>query len=118
MSVETIGNLQQILNNHQARKWSKTSEVGDKLPLNFPAGELSFTEDKKSFLQMLGDSLANVNSLQLQADEPMQRLATGESKNIHETMLAVERAEIAFKTMNQVRMKVLDAYKQIMNMQI
>jgi flagellar hook-basal body complex protein FliE len=48
----------------------------------------------------------------------MQKIASGESKNLHETLLAVERAEIAFKTMNQVRSKVLEAYKEIMRTQI
>lgn len=122
MSVETIGNLQHILNNHQSRSWTKAAEIltpDVKEAFNFPTGALSFTDDnKKSFFEMLSDSLANVNNLQVQADEAVQRLATGQTKNIHETMLAVERAEIAFKTMNQVRTKVLDAYKQIMNMQI
>ena len=33
-------------------------------------------------------------------------------------MLAVEKADIAFKTMNQVRTKVIDAYKEIMRMQV
>jgi flagellar hook-basal body complex protein FliE len=33
-------------------------------------------------------------------------------------LLAVERAEIAFKTMNQIRGKVIDAYKEIMKMQV
>jgi flagellar hook-basal body complex protein FliE len=48
----------------------------------------------------------------------VQKLASGESKNLHETLLAVERAEIAFKTMNQIRGKVIDAYKEIMKMQV
>ena len=45
-------------------------------------------------------------------------LVSGKSKNIHETMLAVEKAEIAFKTMNQIRTKVIDAYKEVMRMQV
>lgn len=118
MSVESVGTLQQILMNHQSRDWSSPSAVSNQATFRLPNDTLSFTDNRKSFFEMLSDSLANVNNLQLEADEAMQRLATGKTKNIHETMLAVEQAEIAFKTMNQVRMKVLDAYKQIMNMQI
>jgi flagellar hook-basal body complex protein FliE len=59
-----------------------------------------------------------VNSLQNKANESIQRLVTGENKNIHETMLTVEKAEIAFKTMNQIRQKVLDAYREVMKMQV
>ena len=37
---------------------------------------------------------------------------------MHETLLAVEKADIAFKAMNQIRLKVLDAYKEVMRMQV
>ena len=56
--------------------------------------------------------------MQKDADIAVQKLVTGENKNIHETLLAVEQAEIAFKTMNQIRTKVIDAYKEIMRMQV
>ncbi|MBF0208260.1 MAG: flagellar hook-basal body complex protein FliE, partial [Oligoflexia bacterium] len=48
----------------------------------------------------------------------IEKLATGDSDNLHETMLMVEQAEIAFKTMNQIRQKVIDAYKEIIRIQI
>ena len=51
--------------------------------------------------------------MQTEANTAIKRLASGESKNIHETMLAVEKADIAFKTMNQIRGKIIDAYKEI-----
>jgi flagellar hook-basal body complex protein FliE len=56
--------------------------------------------------------------MQVEANKAIQKLASGQTKNISETMLAVENAEIAFKTMNQVRMKVIEAYKEIMRMQM
>jgi flagellar hook-basal body complex protein FliE len=59
-----------------------------------------------------------VNSMQVEANKAIQNLAAGKTKNIHETMLAVENAEIAFKTMNQIRMKVIEAYKEVMRMQM
>jgi flagellar hook-basal body complex protein FliE len=48
----------------------------------------------------------------------MEKLASGESKNLHETLLTVEKADIAFRTMNQIRSKVIEAYKEVMRMQI
>ena len=72
----------------------------------------------KSFGEFLADSIGKVNDLQVQSDKAMQRIASGDSQNIHETLLAVERADIAFKQMNQIRMKVIDAYKEIMKMQV
>ncbi len=125
MSVLNIGQTQSILNSANTEKWtSKTGHVDFEtgkfdLP-NLEAGfgtELEKTSGK-TFGDFLKDSLNQVNSIQSQANVAIQKLASGESKNIHETMIMVEQAEIAFKTMNQIRTKVLEAYKEIMRMQI
>lgn len=121
MSIETVGSLQSILKGHQSSGWSKSANVNnlEKLDTKHLWGDLEKVQDKKeSFSEILAGSLDKVNKLQVEADVAMQKLATGQTKNIHETMLAVEKAEIAFKTMNQLRMKVIDAYKEIMRMQI
>ncbi|MGE0616302.1 MAG: flagellar hook-basal body complex protein FliE [Bacteriovoracia bacterium] len=70
------------------------------------------------FAQMLQRTLENVNSTQVQADSAMKELIAGRTKNVHETMLAVEKAEMSLKLMMQVRNKVLDAYREIMRMQV
>ncbi|MBP5295873.1 MAG: flagellar hook-basal body complex protein FliE, partial [Bacteriovoracaceae bacterium] len=72
----------------------------------------------KSFGQLLADAVANVNGLQEEANKAIQKLASGKSKNIEETMMAVEKAELAFKMMNQIRLKVVEAYREVMRMQI
>ncbi len=125
MSIINIGQTQSLLNSASAEKWtSKTGHVDfetgkfelPKLEAGFGT-ELSPTTSK-TFGDFLQDSLTKVNDIQSQANVAIQKLASGESKNIHETMLMVEQAEIAFKTMNQIRTKVLDAYKEVMRMQI
>ncbi|VAX15794.1 Flagellar hook-basal body complex protein FliE, partial [hydrothermal vent metagenome] len=50
---------------------------------------------------------------QLNADKAIEDLVTGKSKNIHETMIALGKAELAFKLTMQVRNKVMEAYKEI-----
>ena len=70
------------------------------------------------FLNVLSDSLEKVNQNQVQADTAMKELVAGRSKNIHETMLTIERADASLKMMMQVRNKILDAYKEIMRMQV
>jgi flagellar hook-basal body complex protein FliE len=45
-------------------------------------------------------------------------LIAGKSKNIHETMLAIQKADLSLKTMMQVRNKILEAYKEVMRMQV
>jgi flagellar hook-basal body complex protein FliE len=66
-----------------------------------------------SFEKILVDSLKKVNNLQLDANNAVQQLALGQKENIHETMIAVEKASISFQMMMEIRNKIIDAYKQI-----
>lgn len=72
----------------------------------------------QTFTQILGNSMEKVNVMQGQADHAVKELIAGRSKNIHETLLAVERADSSLKLMMQVRNKILDAYREIMRMQV
>lgn len=65
-----------------------------------------------------GELFSKVNELQLQSNKAVQELMTGESKGLHEVMLAMEKANISFQFMSQVRNKALDAYNEIMRMQV
>ena len=78
----------------------------------------SGTEGAKGFGQMLTESIEKVNEAQHQGDNAIKELAAGRTKNIHETMLQIENADASLKLMMQVRNKVLDAYKEIMRMQV
>jgi len=71
-----------------------------------------------SFGQVLKDSLAQVNALQKEADGAIQALATGASGTLHDTMLAIQKAELSFKLMMQVRNKIVEAYQEILRMQV
>lgn len=70
------------------------------------------------FLQVLEKSMEDVNTNQVAADQSIKDLVAGRNKNIHETMLAIQKADLSLKTMMQVRNKVLEAYKEIMRMQV
>jgi flagellar hook-basal body complex protein FliE len=70
------------------------------------------------FGEMLKESLNEVNKMQLDADKSVEDLATGKNKNIHETMIAISQADMAFRMTMQVRNKVVDAYQEIMRMSI
>ncbi len=75
-------------------------------------------EGAKSFGELLRNSFDEVNQAQHQADIAIKELVAGRSKNIHETMLTIERADTSLKLMTQVRNKILDAYREIMRMQV
>lgn len=70
----------------------------------------------KSFMDTLSESLKEVNQLQLDSDKAIEDLVTGKSKNLHETMITMSKAEVAMKLTLQVRNKMIDAYKELMNM--
>jgi flagellar hook-basal body complex protein FliE len=64
------------------------------------------------------DSLEEVNRLQGEADQGVQRLLTGETDNVAEVITAVNKAGIAFDLLMEVRNKLADAYRQIQQMQV
>ncbi len=70
------------------------------------------------FSEILSRSIAEVNGQSQEADQLVQGLATGEHANIHETMIAMEKSGISFRMMTRVQQKVIDAYREIMRMQI
>ena len=75
-------------------------------------------ETLTGFGKVLDESIAKVNLDQVEADRAIKEMIAGRNKNIHETMLAIERADSSLKMMMQVRNKVLEAYKEVMKMQV
>lgn len=75
-------------------------------------------EKGASFADTLSDSLDKVNDLQKEADKAIEDFATGKTRNIHETMIAVNKADIAFRLTMQVRNKIVEAYQEVMRTQI
>ena len=68
-----------------------------------------------SFSDFLKESVADVNKTQVQADESITKLLNGEQgAGMHETMLAVEQADLKMRLMVQVRNKAVEAYREIM----
>jgi flagellar hook-basal body complex protein FliE len=70
----------------------------------------------ESFGKMLARSLNEVNQLKLDADEAINDLAVGKQKDIHQTMIALEKADVAFQLLMQIRNKIITAYETVMRM--
>lgn len=86
-----------------------------------PAGTaLKKTDDTETrgFGDFLSDSLEKASRQIKAADGQAQRMTAGEDVSIHETMIGLEKANISLQFMMQVRNKVMEAYQQIMRMQI
>jgi flagellar hook-basal body complex protein FliE len=62
--------------------------------------------------------IADANTQQLTADQSVQQLATGRSDSVHETMLALAKADLSLRVFMEVRNKVIDAYQEVMRMQM
>ena len=65
------------------------------------------------FLGTLQDALSQVSDLQSEADSRVAQLLNGNGQDIHSAMIAVEKANLTFQMMVQVRNKIVQAYQQI-----
>ena len=72
---------------------------------------------QKSFSEFLKAQIDDVNKTQVEADQSVAAVATGRSHNIHEMMIALDRADVSFRMMTKVRNKAVEAYQEIMRMQ-
>jgi flagellar hook-basal body complex protein FliE len=70
------------------------------------------------FLTSLKDAIAKANEIQLDATREVDKLMTGETQNVHQTMIALQKADVSFQMMMQVRNKIVAAYEEIQRMQV
>ena len=99
-------------------------------PMNVSKLEVSklYEKQKKSMLEgtqesnatgfkdILSGFMNDVNDLQSKADDKIEKLATGEIKDLHEVMIAATEADTSFKIMMEIRNKLMSAYKEISKM--
>jgi len=72
--------------------------------------------DAPKFDDMLKGFLKDVNQMQNNADQSIQKMVSGEIKDVHQVMLAVEEAKVAFNMMLEIRNKTMDAYNELIRM--
>jgi flagellar hook-basal body complex protein FliE len=102
------------------------SRIEDSLPLRSPEiGERTKGErasgtppsGEESFVNVLKDSIAKVNSLQNEADKTIQDFSTGQNGvTLHQTMIEMAQADVSFHLMMQVRDRIVKAYQEMNNM--
>lgn len=71
-----------------------------------------------SFGSVLKDAISDINKLQNDADNAIAKVQLEDAGSIHEAMIALEKAGTSFQVMMQVRNKILDAYQEVMRMQV
>lgn len=113
----TVKNANRFLESGRMDYSSSSQSIGDRKSLGINSNSSSEVTGK-SFADTLTDAIGSVNALQKTADVKAQELATGRTDNIAEVMIASEKADIALRLMMQVRNKIIDAYQEIMKMQV
>jgi flagellar hook-basal body complex protein FliE len=95
----------------------------NQLPLESPTRPTSPTAaepggDEATFSDTLHGALHQLNDLQEQAQQQVGSLLNGQSQDLHGAMIAVEKADLSFQLMLQVRNKIVAAYQEVSRMQI
>ena len=96
---QVMNQMRALAQNNNMPEWQETSGV--------------------DFSAILKESVEKVNSYQNEAAELKQAYAIGDSDvDIPEVMIAIQKASISFEAATEVRNKLLNAYQEIMNMQV
>ena len=74
--------------------------------------------DGTSFKDTLENAIDDVDGSQKTANEEVQAFVSGEKKNLHDVMISMEKAKVSFQLMAEVRNKSLEAYQELMRMQV
>jgi len=106
--MDPLQNLSQL---PQLSPVSGTSKSGLGSAAGGADGDLAFGD-------LLKQALQEVNQASAQAEDEARNLMTGESADMHTAMLAVQKADLSFQMMMAVRSKLIDAYREVMRMQM
>lgn len=96
---------------------NRISNYNNLLDLNIEKSS-SNVEKGDKFLGLLDNAINKVNQLQVENEEYNAKLAVGELDNLHDLTIASEKANISLQLTMGIRNKVIEAYKEIMRIQI
>ena len=75
-------------------------------------------EAQQTFANTLKDAISNVNNQQIQSDTMTEKLINGGNVDLHEVMIASQKASITLNATMEVRNKAVEAYQEIMRMSV
>lgn len=102
--------------NINSLNFNKISELYNKN--NLGLFEEQEKKDVGSFHQLYMDAIKEANQLDKASADYSTKLASGQLENIHEAMIAAQKADVSMQLVVEVRNKILDAYREITRMQI
>jgi flagellar hook-basal body complex protein FliE len=74
--------------------------------------------ESDSFSSLLDDALKEVDQIQKASDQQISKVVSGDVQDVHTAMIAMQKADLSFQMMMQVRNKLIDAYHEVMRMQV
>lgn len=80
--------------------------------------EITTEGDSQSFSEVLSDAINGVDETMKNSDTKAQEFISGESNNVHDVMISMQRAQLSFDMMVEVRNKVVETYQEVSRMQI
>ena len=83
-----------------------------------PAASGQAGSEATPFADILKQALAEVNGSRANAEQEARNLISGNSTDMHTAILAVQKADVSFQMMMAVRSKLVDAYREVMRMQM
>jgi len=81
------------------------------------SGTATSSDSSSGFWDTLKHTLNEVQQVQNEADQKVTDLVTGKGEDIHSAMAAVEKADLSFQLVMQVRNKIVQAYQQVSQIQ-
>ncbi len=100
------------------------SSINSSLPLLGPQPSAidsvgqAIDSNSQAFGTMLNNMLAAANAAQLNGDKAIVELQSGRAENLHEVMIAMEKADLSMRTLMQIRNKAKTAYDEMMRIQL
>lgn len=86
--------------------------------LSAPEVQENTNNKSESFMDVLMGAIGDVNTLQKNAESSAEKLALGDESYLHNTMIAYEKANLALQLTIEVRNKIVEAYQEIMRIQM
>lgn len=91
------------------------------LPITPPTGPTAPTgagnDNGGGFGSLLNQAIDRVGELKHTSDQQVSELIQGDRQDVHNVMIAVEKADVAFQLMMQVRNKIVNAYEEVSKLQ-
>ena len=75
-------------------------------------------EAQQNFATTLKEAIASVNEQQIQSDTMTEKLINGGDVDLHEVMIAAQKASVTLSATMEVRNKAVEAYQEIMRMSV